>query len=270
MSVSALYLGSLSHALASAPSCCYSNQPLLVDVQSRSSLSFSQLLHSCCLALYTLLHAKKDLSWSTSVKTLQSRSRCSDQAFHLAPSVSPHALQVTHMIWVVRAGMLLTNATILVDLQFDFLPCVTWAVSSIVVTFVATILTKIRNAEGNDTGIVCRSEVPPLGVKTDFVEINSLFHTDHENRGVGLDTQDNTQLPNRYGGNESVSLPDMQCGPNSQHTNQTACEQNPFPLYTSTGIETNTDAGDIELNDLFVDKGDDVVRTTCNAKKGQH
>jgi len=178
-------------------------------------------------------------------------------------------IPVTHMIWVVRAGMLLTNATILVDLQFGFLPCVTWAVSSIVVIFVATMITKIRNAEGNETGIVCQSEVPPLGVKTDFLEINSLFHTDHENRGE-VDTQDNTQLPNQYGGNESVNLPDMPCDPNNQHTNQTACEQNPFPLYTSTGIKTNTGAGDVELNDLFVDKGDDVVRTTCNAKKDQH
>ena len=167
--------------------------------------------------------------------------------------------------------MLLTNATLLVDLQFDFWPCITWAISSVAVIFVATILTKIRNAEENETGIICQSEVPPLGVKTDFLEIDSLFHTDHENRGAGLDTQDSTQLPSQFGGSEPVNLPDMQCDPNSQHTNQTACEQNPFPLYTSTGIETNTDVslGDIELNDLFVDKGDDVVRNTCDAKKDQ-
>merc|ERR1712166_115207 len=177
-------------------------------------------------------------------------------------------IPVTHMTWIVRAGMLLTNATILVDLQFGFWPCVTWAVLSVVVICVATILTKIRNAETNETGIICRSELPTLEVKTDAFEINNVFNTVHENRGVGLDSQNNTHQPSQHASNRPMNLPDMQCDHDSQHTNQTACEQNPFPLYTSTGIENNTNAGDIELDNLFVGKRRDA--NVCDAQTSPH
>ena len=168
------------------------------------------------------------------------------------------------MRWIVRAGMLLTNATILVDLQFDLWPCITWGVSSVVVICVATILTKTRNPEENDTGIICRSEVPPLEVKTDAMEISSVFMFDtvHGNRGVE-NTKDNTQLPSGFEGNEPMNLPDMQCDHDSRHTNHTACGQNRFPLYATTGIGENTNADDIELDNLFADN---VMQNACDAK----